>query len=138
MVIAGDNLFEFSLEGTKELFEKKKSATIALYDVKDVELAKLYGVVSIDSNNKIVDFQEKPEQPKSTLISTGIYFFLGKTLKSIKEYVEKSGSADKTGSFIQWLYNKEEVYAYTEDEPWYDIGDKHQLKKVRESYRGKK
>ena len=86
----------------------------------------------------IIDFQEKPKQPKSTLVSTGIYFFPNKAISLINEYVEKSGNADKTGSFIQWLFNKEKVYAYVTRKPWYDIGDKEQLKKVRESYRGKK
>ncbi len=138
IVIAGDNLFEFPLKGILNLFKKMKSTTIALYNVKDIKLATLYGVVAIDDNSKIIDFQEKPKQPKSTLISTGVYFFPKKAISLIKEYVKKSTNADKTGSFIQWLYNKEKVYAYVTNKPWYDIGDKKQLKKVRESYKGKK
>ena len=138
IVIAGDNLFEFSLKNILNLFKKTKSTTIALYNVKDVKLAKLYGVVTIDKNNKIIDFQEKPKQPKSTLISTGIYFFPKKAISLIEEYVEKTSNADKTGSFIQWLYKKEKIYTYVAHKPWYDIGNKEQLKKVRESYKGKK
>ena len=138
MVIAGDNLFEFSLKGVLNLFKKTKSSTIALYDVKDIQLATLYGVVAIDDNKSIIDFQEKPKQPKSTLISTGVYFFPKKDIPLIKEYIEKSGNADKTGSFIQWLYKREKVYAYVTHEQWHDIGNKEQLKMVRESYKGKK
>lgn len=138
IVIAGDNLFEFSLKGSYNLFRNVKSTTIALHDVKDLKLATLYGVVAIDNNKKIIDFQEKPKKPKSTLISTGVYFFPKKQISLIKEYVEKNVDADKTGSFIQWLYNKVEVYAYVTHKAWHDIGDKEQLKEVRKTYKGKK
>jgi len=137
-IIAGDNLFELSLVDIFNFFKKVGSTTIALYDVKDIKLATLYGVVAVDDNKKIIDFQEKPEQPKSTLISTGIYFFPKKSIYLIKEYIEKSGKSDKIGSFIQWLYKKQKVYAYVTHKPWYDIGDKEQLRKVREAYKGKR
>lgn len=137
IVIAGDNIFEFSLMDIINLFEKIKSSIIAVYDVNDFELAKKYGVVGV-KNNIVVNFEEKPAEPKSTLISTGIYLFPKKIIKLIKEYISEGNNPDKTGSFIEWLYKRDKVYAYVTHEPWYDIGDKEQLSRVREYYKGKK
>tara|TARA_Y100000310_G_C20650770_1_gene799292 strand:- start:1232 stop:1963 length:732 start_codon:yes stop_codon:yes gene_type:complete len=133
MVIAGDNLFEFSLQDVINLFEGKKSNIIALYDVKDLELAKHYGVVETE-NDIVAGFEEKPYNPKSTLISTGIYLFPKKTIPLIKQYIDEGNNLDKTGSFIEWLYKIEVVYAYITDKAWYDIGNFEQLEEANKHY----
>ena len=65
-----DNLFDYNLD-QYIIFSKQKSSsvTIGLYDIKDLEEAKLYGVVGVDDSGKVTSFQEKPQEPKSTLIS---------------------------------------------------------------------
>ncbi len=133
MVIAGDNLFEFSLEPMVDLFRQKGRSVVALYDVKDIELAKLYGIVSIDEESKISDFEEKPDQPRSTLSSTGIYVYPQKTIQELIVFT-KNHDADKAGNFLEWLYNKEEVYCYVSDKNWFDIGSLEQLEKARKEF----
>ncbi|MFH0868043.1 MAG: nucleotidyltransferase family protein [Candidatus Woesearchaeota archaeon] len=135
MVIAGDNLFEFSLIEAVNLFKKRKSNLVVLYDVKDFELAKHYGVVGID-NNIIVNFEEKPTEPSSTLISTGIYLFPKETSSLIKKYIDQGNNPDKTGSFIEWLHKRENVYAYVTDKPWYDVGNIKELEKADKNFKG--
>ncbi len=136
LVIAGDNLFEFSLTKMVDLFKKKKSPVIALYDVQSKELAKKYGIVTTDSNNKIINFVEKPANPESTLASTGVYLFPKNTLKLISEYLANRGSQDKTGSFLEWLYKKKDIYCCTFKEKWYDIGSFEELERARKEYNG--
>jgi|TARA_B100001971_G_C18211408_1_gene550936 glucose-1-phosphate thymidylyltransferase len=133
MVIAGDNLFEFSLQKIINLFEGKKSNIIALCDVKDLKLAKHYGVVEIE-NDIVAGFEEKPSNPKSTLISTGIYLFPKKTILLIKQYIDEGNNPDKTGSFIEWLHKREIVYVYITDKAWYDIGNFEQLEVANKHY----
>ncbi len=129
IVVGGDNLFELSL---KEFIDFSKDKTVIVsHDVKNLELAKLYGILSINENNKIINFIEKPEKPESTLASTCIYFFSSNILNKIEEYIEQGNSTDKTGHFIQWLYKKNEVYSFVTKEKWFDIGDKEQLEEVR-------
>ncbi len=106
-----------------------------MHDVKDLELAKKYGVVAVEKN-VVVSFEEKPIRPRSTLISTGIYIFPEKTLPLIKEYVDQGNNPDKTGDFIGWLYKKDEVYSYSTDQVWYDIGSSEQLEKANKHYKG--
>lgn len=133
LVIAGDNLFEFSLKDVVNVFKERKTTVVALYDVKDIELAKKYGIVSVDKSNKIIDFKEKPEKPESTLASTGVYIYPKNILKFIVEYADK-GEADKTGNLLEELYKKEDIYCYVSDKRWYDIGSFEQLEEARENY----
>ena len=75
LVIAGDNFFDFDLASFVHFGTKKRPhGVIAAYDVGDKELAKRYGLVSVDVQGKILEFQEKPLQPTTTLASSGIYW----------------------------------------------------------------
>lgn len=136
IVVAGDNLFELSLVDAVNFFKKRKSNVIVLHDVKDFELAKHYGIVDV-SNNLVVNFEEKPISPKSTLASTGIYLFPKKTISLIKKYIAQGNNPDKTGNFIEWLYKRDIVYSYVTDKKWYDIGNVEQLEKANKYYKNK-
>jgi len=119
LVIAGDNLFSFELDEFLNRYDGR--TLIAVYDVGDFELAKRYGVVILEGE-RVVDFQEKPLNPKSTLISTGVYVFPKETMARVGEYLNE-GNKDSPGYFIQWLLGKgEDIQAYRFDEYWYDIG----------------
>ena len=129
LVVAGDNYFEVLLVDVVDFFKKRKSNVIVLYDVKDLELAKHYGIVEVD-NNLVVNFEEKPVVPKSTLVSTGIYLFPRKTILLIKKYIAQGNNPDKSGNFIEWLHKRDRVYSYVTDKKWYDIGTIEQLEKA--------
>ena len=137
IIVAGDNLFELSLADVANFFRKKKSNVIVLHDVKDFELAKQYGIVEIDENSRVVHFEEKPKNPKSTLASTGIYLFPKKTIKLINKYIAQGNNPDKTGSFIEWLHKRDFVYSFATDKKWYDIGSLEQLEKANRHYKQK-
>ena len=134
IVVAGDNLFELSLADVANFFRKRSSNVIVLHDVKDFELAKHYGIVEVNESNVVSNFEEKPLSPKSTLASTGIYFFPKKTISLIKKYIEQGNNPDKTGSFIEWLHKRDMVYAYITDKKWYDLGNIEQLEKANKGY----
>jgi len=135
LVVAGDNLFELSLQEIVNIFKKKGHNVIVLHDVKDLELAKNYGVVTVE-NNIVINFEEKPISPKSTLISTGIYLFPRKTLSLINKYISQGNNPDKSGSFIEWLHKRDKVYAYITNETWYDIGNFEQLEQANKHFKG--
>ena len=81
LVILGDNLFDFNLDDFIGYFEKHKKTLVGVYEFPHEELKKL-GVVEV-KNNKIISFEEKPEKPKSSLASTGIYIFSKDDLKVV-------------------------------------------------------
>lgn len=135
MVVAGDNLFEFSIKPMEKIFKERQKPVVALYDVRDTELAKLYGIVSINADNKIIDFEEKPEKPKSTLASTGIYIYPKRIIDKLIEFTN-AHDADKTGNFLEWLYKQEDIYCCVSQEKWFDIGSIEQLEKARKDFNG--
>ena len=135
LVIAGDNLFEMPLTDVANFFKKINSNVLVLHDVKDIDLARNYGIVEV-SNSIVINFEEKPVSPKSTLASTGIYIFPKKTLPLLKKYIHDGHNPDKSGSFIEWLHKIDKVYAYVTDKDWYDIGSLEQLEKADKNFKG--
>lgn len=135
--IAGDNLFFFDVKRFIDFFNDKKGIAVALYDVKSLDEAKKFGVVALDSSLKIIDFEEKPEAPKSTLISTACYIFRKEDLQGIKDYMKTSNNKDGPGFLIKHFYPKKDVYGFVFNEPWFDIGSIEQYNAVRKMYGGK-
>jgi glucose-1-phosphate thymidylyltransferase len=134
LVIGGDNLFEFDLSKFIKKVYDKKSSIIGVYDLKDKELAKQYGVVELDSNDKIIEFTEKSENPVSMLVSTCVYAFVKEDIKKLIEYLDTNQNTDATGNYVNWLIKKQDVYAYVFDRKWFDIGSKQSYKEADEYF----
>ena len=137
MVVAGDNLFEFDMNDFMKFARKKDGVSIAVHDVGSLELAKNFGVVKIDADNRVVDFEEKPANPQSTLISTGIYYFPKDRVAFINEYVKMQNKLDAPGHYIGWLSKRDKVYGFAFPEDWYDIGTMESYKKADKEYLNK-
>lgn len=124
LVIGGDNLFDSDLKGFLS-FAKAKTphSVIGVYDIGDINEAKKYGVIKVDANFRVVDFKEKPKNPKSTLIAMCLYYFSKEKLGLVREYLEsKTDKHDATGFYIDWLRKEDTVYGFTFKGRWYDIG----------------
>jgi glucose-1-phosphate thymidylyltransferase len=128
LVIAGDNLFEFSLADYVSFWRAQGVASaVAVRDVGSRELATQYGIVSLDSNSRIVDFVEKPAEPPSTLAATATYLYHRSHVHLLHAYLSDGNSPDQPGRFVEWLCRREPVFGWQFDGAWYDIGDGEQL-----------
>jgi glucose-1-phosphate thymidylyltransferase len=129
VVLAGDNLFDFSLPGFVEWWRSKArpASAVPLHDVGDLELAKHYGIADTDADDRIVRFVEKPSEPPSTLAATLIYLLPPEHVRLVATYLDEGQSPDNAGSFLGWLAEREPVYGYRFEGTWYDIGDRAQL-----------
>ena len=133
LVIAGDNLFDFSLRDFVEFWRAKgRASAVALYDVGDLELARKYGIVELREDDRIVGFVEKPEEPPSTLAATATYVFHRDHVALVRRYLEGGSSPDQPGRFVAWLQAREPVYGYRFEGEWLDIGDHEQLREADE------
>jgi len=135
LIVAGDNLFEFDISDFVRFGRDKNKLSVALFDVKDLKLAKKYGVVALKKDSSISDFQEKSPDPKSTLASTGIYYLPKGKLGAVGDYMKTSLTKDAPGNFVKWVSETDEVFGYVFTEGWYDIGDKVSLEKADIEYR---
>ena len=121
VVVAGDNLISFDIAAFVDFFEAKRTPALAAYDVGSLERAKSYGLVDLDGD-EVVDFQEKPEDPKSTLVSIACYAFPSETLPDLQRYLAEGENPDEPGWFMQWLQARQSVHAFTFEGAWFDIG----------------
>ena len=128
LTIAGDNLFEYSLRDYEDFWRTKNGAScVAVHDVGDPDLAKKYGVISVDENDRITSFVEKPDNPASTFIATATYIFAREHVGLVKTYLADGNPPDQPGNFVAWLHAREPVFAYRFPGRWWDIGDAAQL-----------
>jgi glucose-1-phosphate thymidylyltransferase len=136
LVVAGDNLFDFSLRDFVAFRRAKgRASAVALYDVGDRELARKYGIVELGEGDRVVGFLEKPEEPRSTLAATATYVFHRDHVALVRRYLEEGNSPDQPGRFVAWLHAREPVYGYRFEGEWLDIGDRDQLREADERAR---
>jgi glucose-1-phosphate thymidylyltransferase len=120
LVVAGDNLISFDLSSFLDFFTAHEGSTLAAYDVGSPERATAYGIVELDGD-RVVDFQEKPDEPPSTLASIACYGFTAGDIR-FEEYLDGGNNPDEPGWFLQWLQARRPVHAFCFDEAWFDIG----------------
>ncbi len=129
LVIAGDNLFDFSLDDFTKTTDEIK---IGVYDIKNPDLAKNYGVVKL-KENKVTNFKENPQNPETTIISTAIYLFPVSVIPLLDEFLETE--KEKLGDFVKFLMSKKEIHAHKFQGHWFDIGSFESLERARNIYR---
>ena len=125
LVIGGDNLFSGCVNRFLGFARKFSGCpVIGVYDIKKRSEASKYGVIKLDKSKRVIDFQEKPKDPKSTLVAMCLYYFPKRRLGLIKEYLNtKARRDDAMGFYIDWLRNRVPVYGYAFSGKWFDIGD---------------
>lgn len=137
LILGGDNLFKENLIDFIHFAKSKHpSMTIGLFDIKDKQEARYYGVVSLDKENRILKLEEKPAKPKSSLVAMCLYYFPQEKLQLIKEYLSDSlNSRDTAGVYINWLSSKDKVYGFIFKDSWFDIGHIHTYKRVERIFK---
>ena len=123
LICAGDNYFDFSIKELSEAYNKSNTLTVGLYDLKDMEKVKLYSEITIE-NNYIKHFEEKPKDPKSSLVSTALYIYPKEAISLLRKTID-NGFVDSPGKFIEFAVRKENpVYGKVMSGNWIDIGDR--------------
>ncbi len=142
LVVAGDNVFDFSLGAELDFWRSRSEeggggavSCVAVQRCPDSRLASLYGVVELDEKGRMLDFVEKPSHPSGDLIATASYVFAAEHVALIADYLAAGNSPDQPGNFLAWLQEREPVYGYIFDGLWLDIGDREQLHEADEIMR---
>ena len=136
LVMAGDNLLDFSLNDFLDYFEEKQKTCTMCYYEDSLEKMKKHAEVIMDSNDLILELNEKPSNPKSHWCSIAFYVFNKDDLKRVDEALNDGCLYDAPGSFINWLYQRKEVYAYKMPGHRYDIGTIDSYQNICQIYNG--
>lgn len=134
LIIAGDNLFTYRLKDFYNFFNNLKKDCIIVKQLSDENDLKRMGVVLADNNSKVLEFEEKPQHPKSNMAAFGAYIYLRDTLPMIGEYIEEGNIPDAPGYFPGWLYKRKDIYAYEFNGECYDIGTHESYNEVHEKF----
>jgi glucose-1-phosphate thymidylyltransferase len=134
LVMASDNFFTFKLLDAYNFYKKKNRDCILVNRIDDLETLKRFGVAILDGDGKVVDLEEKPQNPRSDMGAYGMYFYLNDTLPLFKVYLDEGNKPDAPGNFPAWLCRRKEVYAYTFEGICYDIGTHEALDMVRREF----
>ena len=134
MVMAGDNLLDFSLKGFLDYARKKDTTCIMrFYEPNDERLHKC-GIVEVDSNDKILSMEEKPANPKSHWCCPPFYYYKKDDLPLVSKGIAEGCGTDAPGSFIAWLCNRTAVHAWEMPGPRYDIGSLESYEAVKKVF----
>lgn len=127
IVVAGDNLFSESLEDFGRVCQAGNLPVLGVYDVGTTDEAKKYGVIAVQEDGVISSFEEKPAEPKSTLIGIALYYYPKATIPEFTTYIQEGNNPDQPGRFVQWLYQRTPVQTWQVPGTWFDVGSKETL-----------
>ena len=136
LIIAGDNVLDFSLVKFIQYAQEKKTSCIMRYFEPKLEKLQKSGVLVVENDGLVINMQEKPEKPKSTWCCPPFYFIVKKDIPMVAKGIEAGCGIDAPGSFIAWLYKKVNVYAMRMPGKRYDIGTLDSYNQIKEEYQG--
>ena len=132
LVMAGDNLLDFSLKGFIAYALDKNTSCVMCHEENELKALQKTAVITLDENDLITSYEEKPQSPKGNYAVPPFYFYKKEDLKRINEALSEGCSYDAPGSFAAWLSKKVKMYAYKMSGSRYDIGDLQSYQRVNE------
>ena len=136
LVIAGDNVLDFSLtEFISYAKEKKKSCIMRYYEPDFKKLLKC-GVVTIDDDDAVLNMTEKSSEPATHWCCPPFYFYTKEDARLVEKGIADGCGTDAPGSFIAWLCRQTAVHAMEMNGKRYDIGNLESYERVKSEYKG--
>lgn len=136
LVMAGDNLLDFSMGEFIRYAADKKATCVMSYYVADKARLQKSGVAELDADRRIVSMVEKPAEPKSNWCVPAFYCYTREDSHLISKGIECGCGVDAPGSFIAWLAGQTAVYAWEMPGKRYDIGNLESYEEVKRVYKG--
>ena len=134
IVLAGDNLLDFSLGGFIDYFYEKNKTCVMRFFEENIEKLKKTGVAKINSEDRIINMVEKPKEPESNWAIPPFYIYLKDDIQKIEKGISEGCPTDAPGSFISWLCEQSEVYAYEMPGNRFDIGSIEGYENIKKSF----
>lgn len=132
LVMAGDNLLDFSLKGFVNYALTKNTSCVMCHEEKQLKALQKTAVITMDENDLITSYEEKPKVPKGDHAVPPFYFYKLNDLRRIDEALNEGCGYDAPGSFAAWLSGKVPMHAYRMPGRRYDIGDMESYRRVNE------
>lgn len=136
VVMAGDNVLDFSLQQFVRFAQEKGTSCVMCHEENHLPALQKTAVITMDDNNLITSYEEKPKEPKGNHAVPPFYFYRVADIHRIQEALDAECGYDAPGSFAAWLSGKVSMHAYVMPGKRYDIGDMKSYETVQATYKG--
>jgi glucose-1-phosphate thymidylyltransferase len=136
LVIAGDNVLDFSLCRFIAYAKEKNASCVMRYFEADTNRLRKCGVLTVAADDRIIGMEEKPAEPKSNWCCPPFYYYSQTDTAKVEEGIASGCGTDAPGSYIAWLSSVADVYAMVMPGKRYDIGNLESYENVKREYRG--
>ena len=131
LVIAGDNMLDFSLRGFIKYASKVGTSCVMCHREDELKKLQKTAVITTIEDGLITSYEEKPAAPKGNLAVPPFYIYKADDINRIQEAIDSGCNADAPGSFAAWLSKQTEMHAYLMPGKRYDIGDIKSYEEVK-------
>lgn len=123
LVLAGDNILDFTLSQFVEFAKEKHTSCVMCHEENELKKQQKTATITLDSNNLITSYEEKPKEPKGNLAVPPFYYYRAADVMRILEALTSGCSTDAPGSFAAWLSKQTAMHAFIMPGKRYDIDD---------------
>lgn len=137
LVMAGDNLLDFDLSSFIDFSIKKNTSCVMCHEENDLKKKQKTAIITVDEDDKILTYEEKPKEPKGNLAVPPFYAYRHEDIVRIEEALNGGCGHDAPGSFAAWLSRQTPMHAYKMPGKRYDIGDLASYEEVQRIFKEK-
>ncbi len=136
LIIAGDNVLDFSLRSFVDYAKNAGTSCTMRYWEEDEKKLRRAGVSEVDENDRLISFEEKPQDPRSHWCTPPFYFYLTSDVAKIKEAIADGCGTDAPGSLVAWMCKHSILHSMVMPGKRYDIGNLESYQIIKDSYKG--
>ena len=131
MVLAADNVLDFSFQGFVNFFKQKNTSVIMCHHEPELYKLQRTGVIAVDDDMKVFEMQEKPEHPVSNWAVPPFYIYKRNDLPLIRDCLNHGCGFDAPGNLAHYLVNATTIHAWIMPGSRYDIGSLDSYKEAQ-------
>ena len=134
LVVAADNILFFSFQEFVDFAKAKGTSCIMCHEQPSIEKLQRTGVIVLDDNDKVLNMEEKPLEPKSHWAVPPFYIYLKKDLDKVRHSVENGCGKDAPGNLAHYMVEQVEMHAWKMTAGRFDIGSLDTYKEACEKF----
>lgn len=134
LVVAADNILFFSFQEFVDFAKEKCTSCIMCHEQSSIEKLQRTGVIVLDDNDKVLNMEEKPQEPKSHWAVPPFYIYLKKDLEKVRHSVDNGCGKDAPGNLAHYMVEQVEMHAWKMTAGRFDIGSLDTYKEACEKF----
>lgn len=134
LVVAADNILDFSFRGFVEAFHEKGTSMIMCHHEPEIWKLQRTGVIAVDENMRVMQMQEKPAEPVSHWAVPPFYIYRKEDLPLIRTAIENGCGADAPGNLAHYLVDRTPIHAWPMPGGRFDIGSLDTYEEAKKKY----